>query len=79
MSTINESELTQSHKTGDCMVCFENDGDIYLCGEGYMCTECYSTMAEIDEAEAFTDEGLVKENRDKIRGKLAQGQIDAQS
>ena len=74
MTTIKESEL-ESESHGDCTQCYENDGDIFLCGEGYICTECFAKFADVDEAEAFNEETITKENKDKIRGKIAGEQL----
>jgi len=78
MTTINETELdTQSN--GDCTQCYKNDGDIYLCGEGYICTECFAELADIDESEAFIEENITVATKDKIRGKLGTEAMNAQS
>ena len=79
MPTINESELDGSDAHGDCAVCYENAGDIWLCGEGYLCTQCYAKYGDLEEAEAFDEVNVNPDVKNKIKGKLAGEKIDAKS
>ena len=79
MATIKETDLEDNQYNGLCGTCDENEGAIWLCGEGYLCTECFAKMSDIEEAEAFEEENINKENKDKIRGVLAKERMDATS
>jgi len=49
-----------------CFSCDVNVGHIMFCGEGMMCTECYSKYSDLPEEVCFTDVVHDKENKQKV-------------
>lgn len=52
MPTVSESDLIPEPVTS-CSDCNENEGAIWLCGEGMLCELCFARAAGIDEVAAF--------------------------
>lgn len=53
-----------------CFNCKVNAGDIFLCGEGLICTECMAKLAGEEEGTLFNEENVTDEIRDKTRQQL---------
>jgi hypothetical protein len=74
MPTISESEL-KWHAT-PCFACGQNEGAIWLCGEGMICEKCFSEEAGIPEEDAFVlEDELPQEARDAAKRSLAAKRI----
>lgn len=67
MPTINERKLVQFYDAQPCFHCSANDGDVYICGEGSLCSSCFADMADIPESDVLQEE--VPEDA-RIRAKL---------
>lgn len=53
-----------------CFNCKKNAGDIFLCGEGLICTECMAELSGVEEAELFDEQNVTDEVRDQVRERL---------
>ena len=54
MPTIEETEL-DGQEVSLCTNCGDFEGAIFLCGEGYLCEQCFSKLAEIEEEDLFDE------------------------
>lgn len=71
MPSIKESELSGGEYFIPCVVCQVNAGDIFMCGEGMVCTECFSRGAGIEESQAFDEEVVTDASiRNEVRNSL---------
>jgi len=69
MPTMKESEMHYTHQEVDyCIECGEYAGDIFLCGEGLICTQCFAEQAGLSEVEVFGD--ISQESREKVKKSL---------
>lgn len=66
MPTISESEF-DSPEPVTCFHCQQFDGDVYICGEGFLCTSCFAKMAGIEESLAFDEKALANS---ELKGKI---------
>lgn len=53
-----------------CIQCNLNEGHIFLCGEGLMCSECMAQLTDEPEELFFDDASVTDEVRDKARQRL---------
>lgn len=53
-----------------CFNCSVNAGDIFLCGEGMICTECMSKLSGEEEGKLFDEQNVTDEVRSKTRKRL---------
>jgi len=67
MPTMKESEM--SHEVDYCTLCGEYAGDIFLCGEGMICTRCFAEEAGLDESEVFGE--ISQEDRNKVKASIS--------
>lgn len=63
-------------ETVPCFYCQTNAGDIFLCGEGLICTECMSELSGEEESKLFDEESVTDEVRSKTRQRLQESRID---
>lgn len=64
---VPEEELSDHDYFEACFLCGELIGSIYLCGEGYICESCFAEAAGIPEEDAFFEENITREARDKAK------------
>lgn len=53
-----------------CVNCSVNAGDIFLCGEGLICTECMAKLTGEKEEIFFNENNVTDEVRDEARQRL---------
>jgi len=68
MPIIQESEM--AHEYEDCISCGEYVGDIFLCGEGMICTSCFARESGCDETALYQKDEISKEDRERVRASL---------
>ena len=76
MPTIKESDLEVEFEY--CFKCGVNEGSQYLCGEGWICSSCFSEESGIDEADLILNDEVDQATKDLVRHNIREdrGELD---
>lgn len=54
----------------NCPICSESLGDIFICGEGFVCIPCFSKYSGMEESDAFFENNITGKAKSTFRANL---------